>query len=69
MILLLSLFAHNFIIGVEISLVPTSYTVLESDGIQDVCAVLSSATEIPLSLTLITIDGSALRMIIKFMTL
>lgn len=45
--------------GVEIGIEQTTYTVNEDDGSREVCAVLSSGTQIPVSITLVTVDGSA----------
>lgn len=56
------MFCDCYITGVEISLMATTYTAFESDGNQDVCAVLSSRTQIPVSIGLLTMDGSAIGM-------
>lgn len=54
-----SMYTNQFA-GVEISIEQTTYTVLENGINREVCAVLSSGTEIPVSITLITMDGSAI---------
>ena len=66
--MILSTVCSELSTGAEISFEPTTYTVLESGEIQDVCTVLSSGTEIPLSLTLVVTDGSAISKFINFMT-
>lgn len=46
--------------GVEISLEATSYAVDENSGSREVCAMLSSGTQIQVSIGLVTMNGSAL---------
>ena len=48
--------------GVEISLESTTYAVDENGGSREVCAVLSSGTQIQLSIGLVMMNGSALSM-------
>ena len=48
--------------GVEISLEAATYTIDENGGSREVCAVLSSPTQIEVSIGLVTINGSALSM-------
>ena len=45
--------------GVEISIEQTTYTVIENRINREVCAVLLSDTQIPVSVTLTTMSGSA----------
>ena len=50
------------IAGVTIGLEQTSYTVNENENSRQVCAVLSSGIQIPVSITLTTVDQSAISM-------
>ena len=52
--------------GVEISLEATTYTIDENGGNREVCAVLSSPTQIEVSIGLVTMNGSALSMFLFF---
>ena len=53
----------NYPIGVVISLEMATYAVDENDGNREVCAVLSSGTQIQVSIGLVTMNGSALSML------
>ena len=55
-----------FFVGVEISLEEATYALNENDGNREVCAVLSSGTQIQVSIGLITTNGSALSMLLLF---
>lgn len=53
--------------GVEISFEATTYTIDENGGNREVCAVLSSPTQIEVSIGLVTMNGSALSMFLFFL--
>ena len=48
-----------YILGVSAGFTETSHTIDENGNIQQVCAELSGSTQIPVSITLATQDGSA----------